>query len=69
MPTNMEIYTCNVDGSDMKKVTRLGGANWAPFFSRMEKGLFFPVIMFRRAINFNLWMCNLDGSDLEQITL
>ena len=31
-PTNMEIYTCNVDGSDLKQVTHLGKANWAPFF-------------------------------------
>lgn len=31
-PTNMEIYTCNVDGSDLKQITHLGKANWAPFF-------------------------------------
>jgi Tol biopolymer transport system component len=31
-PTNMELYTCNVDGSDLKQITQLGKANWAPFF-------------------------------------
>ena len=31
-PTNMELYVCNVDGSDLKKITDLGSANWAPFF-------------------------------------
>ena len=31
-PTNMELYICNVDGSDLKKITDLGSANWAPFF-------------------------------------
>ena len=31
-PTNMELYVCNVDGSNLKKITDLGGANWAPFF-------------------------------------
>lgn len=33
MPTNMEIMTCNVDGSGLRQVTNLGGANWAPYFS------------------------------------
>ena len=32
-PTEMEIYTCNVDGSDLKQVTNLGKANWSPFSS------------------------------------
>jgi arsenate reductase-like glutaredoxin family protein len=31
-PTQMEIYTCNIDGSDLKQITHLGKANWAPFF-------------------------------------
>ena len=31
-PTNMELYICNVDGSDLEKITDLGKANWAPYF-------------------------------------
>ena len=31
-PTNMEIYTCNIDGSDLKQITSLGQANWAPYY-------------------------------------
>ena len=31
-PTEMEIYVCNADGSDLKQVTNLGKANWSPFF-------------------------------------
>jgi len=31
-PTHMEIYTCNVDGSELIQVTQLGNANWAPFY-------------------------------------
>ena len=32
-PTAMELFIANVDGSDMRQLTNLGGANWAPFFS------------------------------------
>ena len=30
----MEIYTCNIDGSNLKQITNLGNANWLlnPFF-------------------------------------
>lgn len=68
MPTNMEIYTCNVDGSDMKKITSLGAANWAPFFSPNGKKIIFSSNHVSKGYNFNLWMCNLEGGDLEQIT-
>jgi len=68
MPTRMEIYTCNTDGSDMKKVTDLGGANWAPFFSPDGKKIIFSSNHASRGFHFNLWMCNLDGTGLEQIT-
>jgi Tol biopolymer transport system component len=36
-PTSMELFTCNVDGSEMKQITHLGKANWAPFFILQEK--------------------------------
>ena len=39
-PTSMEIYTCNIDGSDLKQVTHLGKANWAPFYHPSGKKLF-----------------------------
>ena len=31
-PTNMEIYVCDIDGGNLKQVTHLGKANWAPYF-------------------------------------
>ena len=40
-PTEMEIYTCNVDGSDLKQVTNLGKANWSPFFHPSNERLSF----------------------------
>jgi TolB protein len=68
-PTAMEIYTCNVDGSDLKQVTHLGKANWAPFFSHSGKKIIFSSNHAgSHGFNFNLYMVNLDGSGLEQIT-
>lgn len=69
MPTKMEIYTCNVDGSDLKQVTHLGKANWAPYFlPDGNKIIFSSNHDSERGYNFNLFTVNLDGSGLEKIT-
>lgn len=69
MPTNMEIYVCNVDGSDLRQVTDLGKANWAPFFHPSGgKIIFSSNHASDRGYQFNLYMVNLDGTGLEQIT-
>ncbi len=68
MPTNMELYICNVDGSGLHQVTNLGGANWAPFFSPNGKKVIFSSNHVIKGFHFNLWMCDLDGKNLEQIT-
>lgn len=68
-PTNMEIYTCNVDGSDLKQVTNLGKANWAPYFTpKGDKIIFSSNHHSKRGYDFQLFMVNLDGTGLEQIT-
>lgn len=68
-PTNMEIYVCNVDGSDLKQITQLGKANWAPFFHPSGKKIIFSSNhASERGYDFNLYMINLDGSGLEAIT-
>lgn len=68
-PTDMEIYVCNVDGSDLKQVTHLGQANWAPFFHPSgEKIIFSSNHATERGFPFNLYMINVDGTGLEQIT-
>ena len=68
-PTNMEIYVCNVDGSDLRQVTDLGGANWAPFYHPSgEKILFSSNHHSERGFPFNIFMINEDGTGLEQIT-
>jgi Tol biopolymer transport system component len=66
-PTNMELYVCNIDGSEMQKVTNLGNANWAPFFHPSGKKLIFSS-NHKTHRSFNLFMINLDGTGLEQIT-
>ncbi len=68
-PSNMELYTCNVDGSDFKKITELGKANWAPFFSPDGKKIIFSSNHHsKKGYDFQLWMINTDGTGLEQIT-
>ena len=68
-PTNMELYVCNVDGSELTKITDLGNANWAPFFHPSgEKVIFSSNHQSERGFPFNLFMINVDGTGLEQIT-
>lgn len=66
-PTNMELYVCNVDGSELTKITDLGSANWAPFFHPSGKKIIFSSNHVAKR-SFNLFMINLDGTGLEQIT-
>jgi len=68
MPTDMEIFTCNADGSHKKQVTHLGGANWSPYFTPDGKKIIFSSNHKTKGYHFNLYMCNLDGSGLEQIS-
>lgn len=68
-PTNMEVFTCNIDGSDMKQITKLGKANWAPFFHpSQEKIIFSSNHASERGFPFHLYMINTDGTGLTQIT-
>lgn len=68
-PTDMELYVSNADGSDMRKITDLGQANWAPFFHPSgEKIIFASNHRATRGFPFNLYMINLDGTGLTQIT-
>ena len=68
-PTKMELYVCNVDGSELKKITDLGNANWAPFFHPSgNKVIFSSNHKSKRGFPFNLFMINVDGTGLEQIT-
>ena len=68
-PTEMELYTCNIDGSDLQQITSLGGANWAPFFHPSdEKIIFSSNHKSKRGFPFNLFMIDINGENLKQIT-
>jgi TolB protein len=68
-PTEMEIFVCNADGTDMRQVTKLGKANWAPFYHPSGKKIIFSSNhRGQRGFEFNLFMINEDGTGLEQIT-
>jgi TolB protein len=68
-PSNMELYTCSKDGSNLKAITHLGKANWAPFFHPDGKRIIFSSNHHsQRGYDFQLYMINEDGTGLERIT-
>ncbi|RMG58536.1 MAG: hypothetical protein D6722_23450 [Bacteroidetes bacterium] len=67
-PSNMELYVCKVDGSELRKITDLGNANWAPFFHPSGEKIIFSSNHASGGRTFNLFMINVDGTGLEQIT-
>lgn len=69
MPTNMEVFVANADGSDVKQVTRLGKANWAPNFMPDGKRIIFASNHeYEKGFPFNLYIINIDGSGLQKIS-
>ena len=68
-PSKMEIWVMNADGSNQRQVTKLGGANFAPYFTPDGKRIIFSS-NYRNphSGNFDLFLVSLDGSDLEQVT-
>jgi Tol biopolymer transport system component len=68
-PSDMEIFVCNVDGSDMQQVTDLGGANWAPYFHPSGESILFSTNHHTQSgRQFNIFSINLDGTNLQQVT-
>ena len=69
MPTKMEVFTANIDGSEMRQVTHLGKANWAPSFAPDGKRIVFASNHeYERGFPFNLYLINEDGTGLEKIS-
>ena len=68
-PTEMEIYTMNIDGSDLKQITKLGKANWSPYFHPSDKKIVFSSNHHStRGYDFQIYSINIDGTNLNQIT-
>lgn len=68
-PFALEIWTANADGSDPRQVTRLGGANWAPYFLGDGHHIIFSSnYEHPTSGNFALYLVRDDGSGLEKVT-
>ncbi|MBT8324502.1 MAG: PD40 domain-containing protein [Winogradskyella sp.] len=68
-PTEMELYICNADGSDLRQLTNLGNANWSPFFTPSgDKVLFSSNFEAERGFPFNLYLIDIDGKNLTRVT-
>jgi TolB protein len=68
-PNRMEIWIMNADGSDQHRITDLGGANFAPYFTPDDRQIIFSS-NYKNPLsrNFDLFLVRLDGSGLEQLT-
>lgn len=68
-PTEMELYICNADGSELRQLTTLGNANWSPFFLPDGKRIIFSSnFEAERGFPFNLYIIGIDGKGLERVT-
>ena len=69
MPTNMEVFVANADGSDARQVTSLGKANWAPNFMPDGKRIIFASNHeYERGFPFNMYIINMDGTGLRKVS-
>ncbi len=68
-PTQMELWVMDADGSNKRQITRLGGANFAPYFTPDDRRIIFSSNHTNpRGRNFDLYLVNLDGTGLEPVT-
>jgi Tol biopolymer transport system component len=68
-PHALDIYVANADGTDARRLTDNGAANFAPFFHPSGGKIIFCSNMDDPARrNFDLYLVNLDGTGLERVT-
>lgn len=70
-PKELNIFVADIDGKNVKQVTNLPGANWAPFFHPNGKKVLFCSNHHSQnegGRRFDIFMINLDGTGLKQIT-
>ncbi len=68
-PTELEIYVMNADGSNLRQVTRLGHASFAPYFHPDGKRIIFASNQHDpKGRDFDAYLINVDGTGLERIT-
>jgi TolB protein len=68
-PSVLEIYIMDADGSNIKQITNLGKASFAPYFHPDSKRIIFSSnVNSESGRDFELYLINIDGTGLEQIT-
>jgi TolB protein len=68
-PTSLEIFVMNADGSGLRQVTGLGGANFAPYFTPDGARIIFASNHHNpRSRDFELYLVSTDGTGLERVT-
>ena len=70
-PGALNLFVADIDGGNARQVTRLPGANWAPFFHPSGEKIIFASnhhTLAEGGREFDLFLVSLDGSDLERVT-
>ena len=68
-PSRLDLYVMNADGSNKRRLTNNGAANFAPFFHPNGRHIIFSSNMNDpRGRNFDLYLINVDGTGLERVT-
>ncbi len=70
-PKALNVFIADADGKNVRQVTNLPGANWAPFFHPDGKRVLFCSnhhSLDKGGRNFDVFMINVDGSGLERVT-
>jgi len=67
-PTNMEVFTANVDGTNVQQITELGQANWAPNFMPDGNIIFCSNHQYKRGFPFNMYVVDASGKNMKKIS-
>jgi Tol biopolymer transport system component len=68
-PTSLELFVMNSDGSNLRQVTKLGKASFAPYFTPDGTRVIFSSNHHDpKGRDFDLYLVNVDGTGLERVT-
>jgi len=67
-PTEMDLFVDKTTACEMRQITNLGGANWAPYFHPDGKHILFSSNHKTGAFPFNIFMTDINGMEPVQIS-